>query len=102
VRLVSAVATWETITALCRAHHGAPAAAEAAVQSFLAEVALTYAAIGPRDYSLAAAYAAFGRGGHPAALNRGDGFAYAGATANNAALLFTGDDFGKTDIRCAL
>ncbi len=85
MRLVSAVATGETIAALCRAHHGAPAAAEAAVPRFLAEIALTCTAIGPREAALAAAYAAFGRGRHPAALNMGDGFAYAGAKASNAA-----------------
>jgi ribonuclease VapC len=103
VRLVSALAAWETMTALCCSHQWAPAAAEAAVQSFFAEVALAYVTIGAREAALAAAaYAAFGRGRHPAALNMGDCFAYACAKANNADLLFIGDDFRKTDIRCAL
>ena len=51
--------------------------------------------------SLANAYAEFGKGRHPAALNMSDCFAYACAKANRAALLFNGNDFTKTDIRAA-
>ncbi len=59
-------------------------------------------AIGEREYELAAeAYAEFGKGRHPAALNMGDCFAYASAKAKNAGLLFKGEDFSKTDIRIA-
>jgi ribonuclease VapC len=49
-----------------------------------------------------AAFARYGKGrGHPAKLNLGDCFAYAMAKNHGAALLFTGDDFGRTDIRPA-
>ncbi len=48
-----------------------------------------------------AAFVRFGKGRHPAALNMGDCFAYACAKANNAKLLFKGDDFSKTDIAAA-
>ena len=49
------------------------------------------------------AYRDFGRGsGHPARLNFGDCFAYALARAMNEPLLFTGDDFTRTDITSAL
>ena len=47
------------------------------------------------------AYAHFGKGRHPAALNMGDCFAYACAKANKAKLLFKGNDFSKTDIDVA-
>jgi ribonuclease VapC len=39
------------------------------------------------------AYARFGKGRHPAALNMGDCHAYACAKANGARLLFKGGDF---------
>jgi hypothetical protein len=54
-RAAAAVPLRARIAAWHLAHKLPPAAAEAAVQSFLAKVALTYAAIGPREYSLAAA-----------------------------------------------
>lgn len=36
--------------------------------------------------------------GHPAGLNFGDSFAYACAKARRVKLLYTGDDFAKTDL----
>ncbi|HET6195707.1 MAG TPA: type II toxin-antitoxin system VapC family toxin, partial [Acetobacteraceae bacterium] len=48
------------------------------------------------------AYAQFGKGRHPAALNMGDCFAYACARTNGARLLFKGRDFARTDIEPAL
>src|SRR3989442_11427418 len=49
------------------------------------------------------AYRDFGKGsGHPARLNFGDCFAYALARTTGEPLLFTGDDFGQTDIAPAL
>lgn len=47
------------------------------------------------------AHVRFGRG-TPAALNLGDCFAYALATAEGDGLLFKGEDFPRTDIRSAL
>lgn len=44
------------------------------------------------------AYAQFGKGRHSAALNMGDRFAYACAKSNRATLLYTGDDFARTDL----
>lgn len=49
-----------------------------------------------------AAWARFGRGRHPAALNFGDCFAYALARSQGAPLLFKGNDFAQTDIASAL
>ena len=44
------------------------------------------------------AFARYGKGRHPAALNFGDCMSYAVAKLSGAPLLFVGDDFGKTDI----
>ena len=46
----------------------------------------------------AEAFLRFGRGRHPAGLNFGDCMAYAVAAVAGLPLLYTGDDFGKTDI----
>ena len=46
----------------------------------------------------AEAYAARGKGIHPAALNFGDCFAYEVAKERGCRLLYVGDDFGKTDV----
>jgi ribonuclease VapC len=59
----------------------------------------------PVDRDLADAalrgWSRYGRGRHPAALNFGDCFAYALAATRAAPLLFTGDDFARTDIQAA-
>ncbi len=48
------------------------------------------------------AHRRYGRGRHPAALNYGDCFSYALCATRGEALLFKGDDFGKTDLKSAL
>src|SRR6266481_1116784 len=49
------------------------------------------------------AYRDFGKGsGHPAQLNFGDCFAYDLARSPGEALLFKGEDFGRTDVPAAL
>ncbi len=48
------------------------------------------------------AWLRFGRGRHPASLNFGDCLAYATARVAGEPLLFTGADFGRTDITAAL
>jgi ribonuclease VapC len=47
---------------------------------------------------IAQAYAQWGKGVHPAALNFGDCFAYEVAKEHGCRLLYVGDDFGKTDV----
>ena len=47
------------------------------------------------------AWLEFGKGRHAAALNFGDCASYATAQLANEALLCTGDDFPKTDLRLA-
>ena len=51
---------------------------------------------------MARAYAAWGKGTHPAGLNFGDCFAYALAEETGAPILFIGQDFAQTDARSAL
>jgi ribonuclease VapC len=47
------------------------------------------------------AFERFGKGRHPARLNLGDCMAYAVARVEGLPLLYTGDDFAKTDIQTA-
>ncbi len=49
-----------------------------------------------------AAFAQYGKGRHPAALNFGDCCAYALAKSLNLPLLYKGNDFAQTDIASAL
>jgi ribonuclease VapC len=51
---------------------------------------------------IAAAYARWGRGAHPAGLNFGDCFSYEVAKEHFCPLLYIGDDFSKTDLESAL
>lgn len=51
---------------------------------------------------VADAYARWGKGVHPAALNFGDCFAYALASERKCPLLFVGDDFAQTDVESLL
>ena len=60
-------------------------------------------AVTPQQAEIAVdAFRRFGQGRHRASLNIGDCFSYALAAATDHALLFKGDDFGRTDIRPAL
>ena len=47
------------------------------------------------------AYARFGKGRHPAALNFGDCLSYAVASLAGQPLLYVGEDFAKTDLASA-
>ncbi|MDP2955477.1 MAG: type II toxin-antitoxin system VapC family toxin [Longimicrobiales bacterium] len=47
------------------------------------------------------AFRRFGKGRHPAGLNFGDCFAYALSAASDAPLLFTGENFRRTDVLTA-
>ena len=102
-RLCSAVSIWETVAGLCRAYTFSVPSARAAVDSFIELNGLRCVTIGERELDLAAqAYAEFGKGRHAAALNMGDCFAYACARANQAGLLFKGNDFSKIGFSVAL
>jgi ribonuclease VapC len=51
---------------------------------------------------IAQAYAKWGKGVHPAALNFGDCFSYEVAKEHGCRLLFVGDDFRHTDLQRAI
>jgi len=98
-RLCSAVSVWETVAGLCRSYMFSVPSARTHVRRFLDEAGFRFIGIGEKESGIALdAYAEFGKGRHPASLNMGDCYAYACAKANDAKLLFKGEDFGKTDI----
>lgn len=101
--ITSPVAIFEAAVALTRIFKCTPEEASTRVVTFLDEAGV---ATIPIDFNLALlaveAFQAYGKGRHPAKLNLGDCFAYAGARANNAELLFIGNDFTKTDVTSAL
>ncbi len=97
---ISAISVFEAETVLRgRRKDGA----EARVRALLS---LTGASIVPFDDQQAqrasAAYAAFGKGVHPARLNLCDCAAYALAQSLNAPLLYKGDAFARTDVISAV
>jgi ribonuclease VapC len=102
LRLYSAISAWETVAGLCRSYTFSVPAARTHLRRFLEAGGFQIVSIGERELELAVgAYAQYGKGRHPAALNMGDCYAYACAKANRARLLFKGDDFGMTDIVAA-
>jgi ribonuclease VapC len=98
--LWSAMSQWESIFGLRRLRGLTLAQARHEVEHFGQEHGLVIVNIGEREAQLAIEAASrYGRGsGHPARLNMGDCFAYACAKANNARLLYKGDDFARTDL----
>jgi ribonuclease VapC len=73
--------------------------AGADVDALARELGVTVVPFGEAEWRVAVdAFARFGRGRHPAALNFGDCLAYATARTHGDTLLFVGDDFSRTDI----
>jgi ribonuclease VapC len=69
------------------------------VATFLSEVEAEVIAFSREHYDAATtAFLRFGRGRHPASLNFGDCMSYAVAEVARLPLLFTGEDFARTDI----
>lgn len=98
-RLCSAMSVWETVAGLCRSYTFSVPTARAHVRQFLDVGGFQFVGIAEPEFELATeAYAQFGKGRHPAALNMGDCFAYACARSNRAKLLYKGEDFAKTDL----
>jgi ribonuclease VapC len=69
------------------------------VEEFLAELNVEILPA-TRNTALAAldAFSRYGKGRHPARLNFGDCFYYAGTKAAGASLLYVGEDFRRTDL----
>ncbi len=73
------------------------------MQELLESPGINVVPVTPARAQLAAtAYARWGKGIHPAALNFGDCFAYATAQEFDCPLLFIGNDFSRTDIKPAV
>lgn len=97
--VTSPVAVFETVLAVMRINAWEGEAAEAFVAKLLASLGIQQEAITPQMTAAAvAAFARYGKGRHPAALNLGDCFAYAAARTLGTPLLFKGDDFSRTDV----
>ncbi len=72
------------------------------VSRFIQEFDIEPIPFGPLHWKVASAAAAkFGKGRHPAKLNFGDCMSYAVARIADKPLLYTGEDFAKTDIESA-
>jgi ribonuclease VapC len=99
-RLYCAVGVWEAVRALARIRKGNVADANNAVTEWLEAFGFRRIPIGEQEERIAVdAHRRYGKGtGHPARLNMGDCFAYACAKANDAKLLYKGDDFSHTDL----
>lgn len=76
--------------------------AERLVRALLVAMNVSVIDIDDRTASLAInAFARYGKGRHPAKLNFGDCFSYAGAKAAGLPLLYVGNDFTLTDLSAA-
>ena len=69
------------------------------IEALGCEIAPVTAAVARR---VGEAYGRWGKGLHPASLNFGDCFAYDLAQENACPLLYTGNDFARTDVKSAL
>lgn len=102
-RAVSTVSVWEAACAIASWKGCSRPAGQIIMKDFMSDAAIT--AIAPDMVITALAVEAadrYGRGGgRPGILNLGDCFSYATAKHLGAALLFKGDDFGRTDIIAA-
>ena len=66
---------------------------------FVQETELAVVPVGPEHWTVAVdAFARYGKGRHPAALNFGDCLTYAVAHVAEEPLLCVGDDFPRTDL----
>lgn len=96
IRLVSAATVVEASLVLL-GRYGEPG--EAMLDRFLRSIGAEVVPVGEEHVVLARdAAVRFGRGRHQAALNFGDCFTYALASAREEPLLCTGDDFRRTDL----
>jgi ribonuclease VapC len=99
--ITSAIAVFEAVLGICRKRHASVAEAQEDVREFLEAAGIRTVSVSGKEAETALdAFSRYGKGrGHPAQLNMGDCFAYAVAKNYRASLLFTGEDFSKTDIR---
>lgn len=100
--VTSPVGVFEMAAALSRTTNVDPSAAADLVRRFLERFDVEVVEL-RAEHAIDAlgAFARFGKGRHPARLNMGDCFAYATARSLDAAILFVGDDFTRTDLAAA-
>ena len=98
--LCSALSLWEAARAVARKRTIPISFAYSEIETFVTHFAMRLVPIGALESHAAVdAHNRYGKGsGHPAKLNMGDCFAYACAKANDAKLLYTGNDFANTDM----
>jgi ribonuclease VapC len=97
--LTSPLAILESVIRLAAIWDLPVEAARALVEDFLAEAGIAVATVDEEIGRLAiAAFAAYGKGRHPAKLNFGDCFSYAMAKHHGVALLYKGNDLSQTDL----
>jgi len=102
LRITSPLAVWETVLAVARILGLELKVAEVAVEQFLVLTGISVEPVPAEVRGMAVdAFARFGKGRHPAALNFGDCFAYACAKQFGVPLLYKGGDFPQTDIEPA-
>ena len=103
-RVMSVASYLESGTVLAGRRTTDRLAAVSDLDAFLDEAGITLVPVDAAQARLALrARIQFGRGmGHGGLLNFGDAFSYALARSRDAPLLFTGDDFGTTDVIVAL
>jgi ribonuclease VapC len=101
--ITSPIAVFEAVLGVCRKRHASVEEAEQDVGEFLQLAEIRTVPITDKEaHTALAAFSRYGKGrGHPAQLNLGDCFAYAGAKNAGTTLLFKGEDFDKTDIQPA-
>lgn len=99
----STVSLWEAALAVARLRSVTRSVARAEVENFLRMAGATLVAPDVAITALAIEAAErYGMGpSYPGILNLGDCFSYATAKHLGAALLFKGEDFGRTDIAVA-
>lgn len=98
----SAMAVWEAAVGVARATNMSLDDATHLVDRLLVEANATVVPIDMATGREALrAYARYGKGRHPAALNMGDCFAYACTRQLATSLLSKGNDFPRTDIELA-
>jgi ribonuclease VapC len=98
-RLTSAAVRLETCMVLTSRLDISPIGAQDLFDDFASQGGVAELSIDERVGRLAVeCFARYGKGRHAAALNFGDCLSYACAKAHDAALLFKGDDFRRTDI----
>jgi ribonuclease VapC len=97
--LTSAIVIWEATRGIGRLTRQSQSGAAAELRDYMVEFGVTQVGLGDAEVTAAIyAHETYGKGNHPAKLNMGDCFAYACAKANDARLLYKGDDFAQTDL----